>query len=179
MERAVSFHISRRGSGPFSKALGVVLAVVAATSYSDLRGDEPPQNIPFPAGYRDWVHVKSAVIGPEFPAYGTEGGIHHIYANRTALAGFSNGTFEDGSILVYDLLTLSEKGGVGTEGARRRIDVMVKDSKRYAASGGWGFGRFMGDDHDRDVLTPDVTKVCYQCHEQRKAHGFVFSDLRQ
>jgi hypothetical protein len=110
--------------------------------------------------------------------YKTEGGIHHIYANRKALVGFPTGTFEDGSILVYDLLSLSEKSGIETEGARRRIDVMVKDSKRYAASGGWGFGRFMGDDHDHDVLTLEVTKVCYQCHEKRKEHGFVFSDPR-
>jgi hypothetical protein len=153
--------------------------VASATFYSDLRGDEPAlDHIAFPAGYRDWVHVKSGVIGPEFPMYETEGGIHHIYANRTALAGFNSGTFEDGSVLVYDLLSLSEKAGVGTEGARRRIDLMVRDSKRYASSGGWGFGRFMSDDHDHDVLTPEVAKVCYQCHETRKAHGFVFSDLR-
>jgi hypothetical protein len=156
-----------------------VLALAFATSYCDLRSDEPPNHIVFPAGYRDWVHVKSGVIGPEFPMYESEGGIHHVYANKTALAGFNKGTFEDGSVLVYDLLTLSEKAGVGTEGARRRIDVMVRDSKRYTASGGWGFGRFMGDDHDHDVLTPEVTKVCYQCHETRKAHGFVFSDLRK
>jgi hypothetical protein len=65
------------------------------------------------------------------------------------------------------------------EGTRRRIDVMVKDSKRYAASGGWGFGRFMGDDRERDVLTSEIREACYQCHEKRKAQGFVFSGLRK
>jgi hypothetical protein len=118
------------------------------------------------------------VIGPEFQAFATEGGIHHIYANKTALTGFKDGSFEDGSILVYDLLSLSEKGGIGTEGARRRIDVMVKDAKRFPASGGWGFGRFIGDDRERNVLTSDV-KTCYQCHEKRKTQGFVFSELRK
>ena len=135
--------------------------------------------VPFPAGYREWVHVKSGVIGPEFPAYATEGGIHHIYANRTALSGFKTGTFEDGSILVYDLLSLSEKSGIGTEGARRRIDVMVKDSRRYPAFAGWGFGRYMGTDHEHDVLTSDIRETCYKCHEQRKVQGFVFSGLRE
>jgi hypothetical protein len=72
---------------------------------------------------------------------------------------------------------LSEKGGVGTEGARRRIDVMVKDSKRYTAYGGWGFGRFMGDDREHDVLTAVVRAACYQCHSARKAQGFVFSEM--
>ena len=163
-----------------SHIIGVALALLSAVSSLGLRSDEPAQSrVTFPTGYREWVHVKSAVIGPEFPGYATEGGIHHVYANKTALPGFSNGDFEDGSILVYDLLSLSEKGGVGTEGGRRRIDVMVKDSKRYPATGGWGFGRFMGDDHEHDVLTLQVTETCYQCHESRKTQGFVFSDLRQ
>lgn len=158
----------------------VVLAVLSASAALGLRGDNASQTqVPFPAGYREWVHVKSAVIGPEFPAYATEGGIHHIYANTIAVAGFTTGSFGDGSILVYDLLSLSEKNGIGSESARRRIDVMVKDSKRYAASGGWGFGRFMADDHDHDVLTSDAAQSCYQCHANRKAQGFVFSELRK
>lgn len=158
---------------------GLALPLVCATWFSDLRGDEPaPVHISYPAGYREWVHIKSGVIGAEFPAE-TERGLHHVYANRTAMAGFESGTFEDGSILVYDLVSLSDKGGIGTEGARRRIDVMVKDSRLYADSGGWGFGRFTGDDHAQDVLTADVRKVCLQCHEKQKAHGFVFSEFRK
>ena len=162
-------------------ASAVVVGLLFAASYhSDLHGDEPAYPpVPFPSAFREWVHVKSGVIGPAFPMYTTEGGIHHVYANKKALEGFSTGTFKDGSILVYDLLSLSENNGVGTEGARRRIDVMVKDSKRYAASGGWGFGRFMGEDHNHDILTPDSAKTCYQCHQSRQAHGFVFSELRK
>jgi hypothetical protein len=108
-----------------------------------------------------------------------ERGIHHVYANPTALAGFETGTFEDGSIVVYDLVSLSEKGGVSTETTRRRIDVMVKDSRLYAATGGWKFGRFMADDHEHNVMTPDLHKVCVQCHEKQQAHGFVFSEFRK
>jgi len=145
----------------------------------ELRGDEPSQtHVPYPSGYREWVHVKSGMLGPEFQME-SERGLHHVYANKTALAGIESGTFEDGSILVYDLISLSEKGGVGTEGARRRIDVMVKYSRLYADSGGWGFGRFMGDDHEHDVLTADIRKVCVQCHENQKAHGYVFSEFRK
>jgi hypothetical protein len=179
MERIVNFQISIHPLRSRSKALGVVLAISSATSFSPLRGDEPSQtHIVYPAGYREWVHVKSGVIGPEFPME-PERGLHHVYANKTALAGLESGTFEDGSILVYDLVSLSEKDGVGTEGARRRIDLMIKDSKLYAASGGWGFGRFMGDDREHDVLTPEVRAICLQCHEKQKAHGFVFSEFRK
>lgn len=178
MQRIAPLRISGPARGSFVAVFAVTLAVLCATSSTGLRGDEAAQSqVAFPAGYREWVHVKSAVIGSEFPAYATEGGIHHVYANKTALPGFKTGSFEDGSILVYDLLSLSEKGGVGTEGARRRIDVMVKDSKRYAASGGWGFGRFMGDDRQHDVLSANVRAACYQCHSARKGQGFVFSEM--
>lgn len=158
---------------------GIAVALACATWFLDLRGDEPAAaHISYPAGYREWVHIKSGVIGAEFPAE-SERGLHHVYANKTALSGFENGTFEDGSILVYDLVSLTEKSGIGAEGTRRRIDVMVKDSKLYADAGGWGFGRFMGDDHEQDVLTADVRKVCLQCHEKQKAHGFVFSEFHK
>ena len=173
------FPIPASYSRALSRVLSVLLAVVCSTAFSDLRGAEPEQApVSYPAGYREWVHVKSGVLGAEFPAE-PERGIHHIYANKAALAGLESGTFEDGSILVYDLVSLAEKNGVGTEGARRRIDVMIKNSMRYSSSGGWGFGRFMSDDRERDVLTTDVRNVCFQCHEKQKAHGLVFSEFRK
>jgi len=178
MERIVSLRISAPTRRSFLAVFAVTLAVLFPTSSTGLRGDEAAQSqVTFPAGYREWVHVKSAIIGSEFPAYATEGGIHHLYANKIALPGFRSGNFDDGSILVYDLLLLSEMGGVGTEGTRRRTDVMVKDSKRYTASGGWGFGRFMGNDREHDVLTADFRAACFQCHSARKAQGFVFSEM--
>ena len=127
----------------------------------------------FPAGYRQWVHVKSALIGPQFPAFATEGGIHHIYANDKAMQGLRTGQFSDGSVLVYDLLETSENGGVTSEGQRRRVDVMRKDSKAYPGSGGWWFGRFMGNDHQNDVLTAEHRSACFACHH------FVFSGFRE
>jgi hypothetical protein len=160
-------------------AVVVALPFASTTSSSPVSGDELPQtHIAYPTGFREWVHVKSGVLGPEFPME-TERGLHHVYANKTAFAGLESGNFEDGSVFVYDLVSLSEKSGVGSEGSRRRIDVMVKDSKLYAASGGWGFGRFMGDDHEREVLTAEVGNTCLQCHEKQKAHGFIFSEFRK
>lgn len=177
MEITVSFPVHTRIA--LSNVLAMVVAVASANSLSPLSGDDAVQtHIAYPTGFREWVHVKSGVLGPEFPME-QERGVHHIYANKAALAGVESGSFDDGSILVYDLVSLTEKGGVGTEGPRRRIDVMVKDSKLYADSGGWGFARFMGDDQDHDVLTSDVRKTCLQCHEKQKAHGFVFSQFRK
>jgi len=132
----------------------------------------------FPVGYREWTHVKSAVIGPQFPSFETEGGFHHIYANKEARQGLKSGQFPDGSILVYDLLSATEQGGVVSEAARRRVDVMYKDEKQYPESGGWRFQRFMGDDQSKDVLTEEHRAACFSCHQSQKRHDFVFSEFR-
>lgn len=35
--------------------------------------------VPYPAGYRDWYHVKSMVIQEGNSLFAAFGGIHHIY----------------------------------------------------------------------------------------------------
>ena len=48
---------------------------------------------------------------------------------------------------------------------------MVKDSKKYAATGGWGFGDFKDGKPGDEALH----KACFGCHEPVKAHDFVFA----
>src|SRR5262245_20856326 len=102
----------------------------------------PNSEIPYPDGYRKWVHVSSTLIGPQSPFFANNGGIHHIYANEKALQGYETGKFPDGSIVVFDLLSTKENNGATIEASRQRIDVMVKDAERFAGTGGWGFERF-------------------------------------
>ena len=134
--------------------------------------------VPFPAGFREWMHVKSALITPSHAAYQTEGDLHHIYANPAAVQGYRTGVFDDHAIIAYELLETREASGVVSEGPRRRLDVMVRDSQRYAATGGWGFERFRGDSQT-DRLLADQGAKCFACHEKQKASGYVFSRIRE
>ncbi len=135
--------------------------------------------IPYPAAYRRWAHVKTAVIGPASAAFEHTGGIHHIYANDEALGGYRTGRFPDGSILVFELLEAREADGVTSEGTRTRADVMVRDSKRFAPTGGWGFERFLGDGDADRPLGEEQRKACFTCHAQRPEHDLVFSEYRR
>jgi hypothetical protein len=139
----------------------------------------PQEVVEYPGGYRGWAHVKSALVGPQSPSFQRYGGLHHIYANEKAMEGYRTGQFQDGSVIVFDLLEVQEKAGVTGEAARRFIDVMVKDGKRFAATGGWGFEEFKGDSQSERVLTSEAKTACYNCHAQKKDHGFVFSLFRQ
>jgi hypothetical protein len=49
---------------------------------------------------------------------------------------------------------------------------MVKDSKKYAATGGWGFGHF---NKDGTLGSEAFMKTCFPCHAQAKASDLVFT----
>jgi cytochrome P460 len=56
-------------------------------------------------------------------------------------------------------------------GPPTNVQFMVKDSKKYAATGGWGFAQFKnGKPDDKADL-----KTCFPCHEPIKARDFVFT----
>lgn len=95
------------------------------------------KEIAYPDGYRNWVHVKSAVIGSESAGFARFGGMHHIYANDKAMEGYRTGHFPDGSILVFDRLEAPVSQGVTTEGARQAVDDMLKDAA-FGPTGGGG-----------------------------------------
>jgi hypothetical protein len=135
--------------------------------------------VPYPVGYRLWAHVKTALIGPQSPAFESFGGLHHIYANERAMEGYRAGRFPDGAVLVFELLETQENAGVTTEGARKRVGVMVKDSKRYSETGGWGFESFKGDSQTERRLNAEGRGACFKCHEPQKDRDFVFSEFRK
>lgn len=124
--------------------LPIASVLIVCTAFMNLHQDQSDASIPYPEGYRTWTHVSSAIIGPNSPAFGRFGGIHHIYANDKAMRGFALGKFPEGSVLVFDLLEMKEEQGTISAGERKVVDVMVKDSNRYDSTGGWGYQEFKG-----------------------------------
>jgi hypothetical protein len=136
--------------------------------------------VPYPTGYRSWTHVKSMVIQQGHPLADAFGGIHHIYANDKAMQGYRKGApFADGSIIVFDLLEARSGGGAIEEGPRKVVGVMMKDAKRWKATGGWGFEGFKGDSTTERAVGADAKTACFDCHTQQKGHDYVFSTWRK
>jgi len=134
--------------------------------------------VPYPADYRNWHHVKSMVIDKGHPLYEAFGGIHHLYANPKAVAGYKSGKFPNGAVIVFDLLEAKSADNTVTEGSRKVVGVMHKDAKKYASTGGWGFEGFGGGDRKNRVVRDNAASACFACHEPQKAQGYVFSHLR-
>jgi len=153
----------------------ILAALCAATSTASLAAD--PQ-VPYPEGYRNWYHVKSMVIDEGHPLYGSFGSIHHLYANDKAMKGYRKGAFPDGSVIIFDLLEAVHDGNAVTEGDRKVVGVMHKDSKSYRDTGGWGFEGFGGGDQSNRVVGENAATACFACHAPQKAQDYTFSKLR-
>ena len=155
------------------------LFVLAATSLLTsplFAADSAP--VPYPEGYRQWVHVKSMTIHQGHALYEAFGGIHHLYANRRAEQGYKSGKFADGSVIVFDLLEAKSADHTVQEGARKVRGVMHKDGRKYKDTGGWGFEGFKGDSKTDRAVGNNAATACFQCHTAQKSNDYVFSTFR-
>ncbi|RMH46241.1 MAG: cytochrome C [Alphaproteobacteria bacterium] len=134
--------------------------------------------VPYPEGYRHWTHVKSMVIEDGHPLYESFGGIHHLYANEAAMEGYEAGRFPDGAVIVFDLLEAVRGDGALTEGPRKVLGVMVRDSAAYGDTGGWGFEGWAGGDPAKPVVGAAAAEACFSCHTSVEEQDFVFSHYR-
>lgn len=156
------------------------LAGVAAISIpASLCANEPATPLfvtKIPPGYRDWRLISVAH---------EEGSLHSFAAvlgNDVAIKAYREGKlpFPDGAIVAalhYSHIPSEENNKVFGQpqsfiaGPRTNMQFMVKDSKKYAATGGWGFATFI----DGKPSDPASMQSCFPCHEKIKARDLVFT----
>jgi hypothetical protein len=51
------------------------------------------------------------------------------------------------------------------------VQFMVKDAKKYASTGGWGFAQF----NDGKPADEAVHRACFTCHQAANARDLVFT----
>jgi hypothetical protein len=129
-----------------------------------------------PPGYRDWKVISVAHEEGKFNSLGA------ILGNNLAIKAYreQNLPFPDGTIIAalhYTHSSSEENNKVFGQaqsfvpGAATNIQFMVKDSKKYAATGGWGFGHFA----DGKSADEAFMKTCFPCHNQVKGRDLVFT----
>jgi hypothetical protein len=153
------------------RLMSATLGLLAVASFPAQSADD----IKPPAGYRNWFHVNTMIVDKASPLFDGLGGMHNVYINATGLPALKKGgPYPDKSMFVTDLHDFMVTDGSYVEGARKGIAVMVKDSKKYASTGGWGFQFFAGGDPKKPVVT-DPAKDCYACHQPKKDQDYVYS----
>ncbi len=128
----------------------------------------------YPADYKKWELVKSALIAEGEPLFEPFGGIHHVYRNDIAAKAAKAGEpYPNGSIFVFDLYDTRESDSGPEEGARKFTAIMEKRPDLFSETGGWGYQAFRGDKNEPFVT--DARKDCYNCHESEAPRDYIFS----
>ncbi len=158
-------------------AVAGVVAVTVSTFRVTAQQATPVFVTQIPRGYRDWRWISVAH---------EEGSLHSLGAvlgNDVAIKAYREGTlpFPDGTIIAalhYQHVPSEENNRIfGRQqsfvpGQPTNIQFMVKDSVKYAATGGWGFGHFSTDGKPGAEA---AMKTCFPCHTQEKARDLVFT----
>ncbi|UPK36351.1 cytochrome P460 family protein [Bradyrhizobium sp. 186] len=133
----------------------------------------PIFGVTIPDGYKQWELIAPA----EEAAPLNE--LRAVVGNKIAIDAYQDGKlpFPDGTILVKRAWKRTQSPDFASAtipGAATTVQVMVKDSRKYAATGGWGFGRFING----KPVDEAQHRTCFACHEARaKGHDYVFTRL--
>jgi len=132
----------------------------------------PIFRVTIPSGYRSWELIAPA-HRPDLDE------IRAILGNVTAISAYRHDTlpFPDGTVLVklaWKHVPSSDFPTAFVPGTSTTVQVMIKDAKKYASTGGWGFGRFI----DGKPADQAQHETCFPCHQALvKDHDFVFTRL--
>ena len=160
---------------------GIVAYVAHASGQPD--GDSSPiYGVKIPAGYRDWKMIAvNQLLVP-----GKADQLRAQLGNDIAFKAFKEGTlpFPDGAIIAaihWTRVPSEDNNKVlagpfpGAQsfvvGSPVNVQFMVKDSKKYAATGGWGFADFK----DGKPGDKALHETCFPCHAPAKDRDYVFT----
>ena len=160
-------------------AVAAVAGVVAFTAPAAGHADEeaaPIFGVKIPPGYRDWRLISVA------HEEGNLNDLRAVLGNDAAIKAYREGKlpFPDGTIiarLAWSYVPSEENNKVFgrpqsfVAGLPTNVQFMVKDSRKYASTGGWGFAQF----NDGKPAAEVVPSACFSCHEPVKARDFVFT----
>lgn len=159
--------------------VGLATAVVyTALASGQADGQTEPMFVTrIPPGYRDWRLVSVA------REEGDPDDIRAILGNDAAIKAYREAKlpFPDGTIIArlawsYDPSEENNKAFGRRQSfvaghPKNGVQFMVKDSKKHASTGGWGFAHF----DDGKPAGEAVLKACFPCHQAIKGRDLVFS----
>jgi cytochrome P460 len=167
----------------------IICALVAVMALAGVAAHMPPASgqadgeaspifgIKIPPGYRDWRLISVA------HEEGNLNDLRAILGNDVAVNASREGKlpYPDGAIIArlawsYHPLEESEKAFGHLQSfvagpPKNGVQFMVKDSRKYASTGGWGFAQFDAGKPASEA----VHNTCFPCHATVKARDFVFN----
>jgi hypothetical protein len=157
----------------FISTLAVCLAA-AATFVWPSGVKNAPNGIAMPEGYEDWRLIA--------PSHRTDKNhIRVILGNDAAIEAAREGKtnpWPDGAVLgklVWKDETDPDWPSATVPGEFVHTEFMVKDAKKYAATGGWGFARWVGTELKPYGSDAGFVQECFGCHVPVAYNDYVFT----
>ena len=164
-----------------SSALITLACVVAAQQRNSQPANDPAAALDvgkLPPGYRDWRLISVA------REEGNLDDIRAILGNDSAIRSYRDGarSFPDGTIIArlawsFDASeennkTFGKAQSFVAGHPKNGVQFMVKDWKKYAATGGWLYAQF---DDGKPLTDRAMLQSCFDCHQAIKERDYVFT----
>jgi hypothetical protein len=155
---------------------GAVALTARASRFADKEAG-PIFVTDIPVGYRDWRLISVA------REEGDLDDIRAILGNDEAIKSYRGGKlpFPDGTIIARLAWSYEPSEENNKAFGRRQsfvaghpkngVQFMVKDSRKYASTGGWGFAHF----DDGKSADEAVLRTCFPCHQAVPTRDLVFT----
>ncbi|WP_260600095.1 cytochrome P460 family protein [Sphingomonas endolithica] len=166
--------------GRFAAGAAVVMLFGAIAIADGLpeKNVSPVFGVELPAGYRQWQVISVAHEA------GNLNDIRINLGNDIAIKAFRNGQrpFPDGTMIArvaWKLVPSARNNAIFgrpqsfVAGDPTNVQISVKNARRYAATGGWGYGQFENGKANQDAA---LMQTCFACHAKLLASDdFVFT----
>ena len=163
-------------------ALGSTVTITAGAYRQADERSAPIYGVKIPANYREWklIALDNLLVA------GKADQLRAQLGNDVAIKAFKEGKvpFPDGAIIAAihwtrvrseDNIKVLAGPFPGAQsfvvGSSVNVQFMVKDSKKYVATGGWGFADFKGGKPGDKALH----ETCFPCHAPAKDRDYVFT----
>jgi len=133
-----------------------------------------PNGIEMPEGFKNWRLIASSHRSDNNT-------MRVILGNDTAIQAArykQTNPWPDGSILaklVWKNRTHEKWPAATVPGEFVHSEFMIKDSKKYADTGGWGFARWIGISQKPYGNDASFSRECFGCHTPMKDNDYVFT----
>jgi hypothetical protein len=162
--------------------LGVIATLAGVVSFLTASPKAKETEAPvfvtkIPPGYRDWRLISVA------REEGTLDDIRAILGNDKAIKSYRAATipFPEGTIIARVAWTYEASEENNKVFGRPQsfvaghpkngVQFMVKDARKYSATGGWGYGQF---DNGKPA-SEELLRTCFPCHQAIAARDYVFT----
>ncbi|WP_116810072.1 cytochrome P460 family protein [Steroidobacter cummioxidans] len=161
----------------FFSGFGIAIITLAALcvvhAETDSHKKSPIYGVELPRQYRDWPLIAPAHEAAPFDE------LRVVLGNAAAMRAYRDNIrpFPDGAVLIklaWQHVQSPDFKSASIPGDATTVQVMVKNSKRYAATGGWGYGRFIAGQPADEAQH----QTCHASHAALvKDRDYVFTRL--